>query len=189
MEIDPGRLLKGGAKGLGIATALLGATAAGLWWQLFRRPLPRTKGELRVTGIEGSIEIARDRWGMPTVRAKSAADLWFGQGFCHGQDRLWQCEVNRRICSGRVAEIAGEVRRSCAGQLARPARELEPRLDELLLLSWKRLPRAGRVHVWHRCLPSVRLARVSAIGSHRCVGNLRCRRGSAFSVNPEAVAA
>ncbi|HEX6585991.1 MAG TPA: penicillin acylase family protein [Solirubrobacterales bacterium] len=108
MEIDPGRLLKGGAKGLGIATALLGATAAGLWWQLFRRPLPRTKGELRITGIEGSIEIARDRWGMPTVRAKSAADLWFGQGFCHGQDRLWQCEVNRRICSGRVAEIAGE---------------------------------------------------------------------------------
>jgi penicillin amidase len=108
MEIDLGRLMRGGAKGMGIGTALFGATAAGLWWQLFRRPLPRTKGELEVRGLEGAIEIARDRWGMPRVRARSAADLWFGQGFCHGQDRLWQCEVNRRLCSGRVAEIAGE---------------------------------------------------------------------------------
>ena len=44
---------------------------------------------------------------MPAVRAQTAADLWFGQGFCHGQDRLWQIEVQRRICSGRVSEIAG----------------------------------------------------------------------------------
>ena len=53
------------------------------------------------------VEIARDRWGMPAVRAQTAADLWFGQGFCHGQDRLWQIDVQRRICSGRVSEIAG----------------------------------------------------------------------------------
>jgi penicillin amidase len=60
-----------------------------------------------VHGVEGRIEIARDRWGMPTVRAQTPADLWFGQGFCHGQDRLWQCEVNRRLTAGRVSEIAG----------------------------------------------------------------------------------
>jgi penicillin G amidase len=89
--------------------ALLGTTAAGVWWQLFRRPLPRTEGRLAVRGLEGPIEIARDRWGMPWVRASSAADLWYGQGFCHGQDRLWQCDVQRRICSGRVSEIAGPV--------------------------------------------------------------------------------
>ena len=53
------------------------------------------------------VEIARDRWEMPTVRARSASDLWFGQGFCHGQDRLWQIDIQRRICSGRVSEIAG----------------------------------------------------------------------------------
>ena len=44
---------------------------------------------------------------MPTVRAETAADLWYGQGFCHGQDRLWQCEVNRRVTAGRISEIAG----------------------------------------------------------------------------------
>ena len=107
MGIDPGRVLRTGAKGMGIGTALFGATAAGLWWRLFRQPLPRTKGSLAVRGVEGQVEIARDRWGMPTVRARSAADLWFGQGFCHGQDRLWQADIQRRICSGRVSEIAG----------------------------------------------------------------------------------
>ena len=34
-------------------------------------------------------------------------DLWFGQGFCHGQDRLWQIDLYRRIGSGRLSEIAG----------------------------------------------------------------------------------
>src|SRR5262245_11112254 len=107
MRIDPARLLKTGAAGMGIGTALFGTTAAGLWWRLFRRPLPLISGQLAVQGIDGRIEISRDRWGMPAVRATTAADLWFGQGFCHGQDRLWQADIQRRICSGRVSEIAG----------------------------------------------------------------------------------
>jgi penicillin G amidase len=107
MAIDLGRLVRGGAKGAGLGSALFGATAAGIWWQLFRRPLPKTRGELRVHGPLGTIEIARDRWGMPRVRAQSAHDLWFGQGFCHGQDRLWQCDLQRRVCSGRLSEISG----------------------------------------------------------------------------------
>jgi penicillin amidase len=105
--MDPVRLLRRGAKGIGIASALAAATAAGIWWQLFRRPLPRTAGEIEVSGLVGRVEIARDRWGVPAISAQTAADLWFGQGFCHGQDRLWQIEVQRRICSGRVSEIAG----------------------------------------------------------------------------------
>jgi penicillin amidase len=107
MAIELSRLLKGGFKGAGIGSAIFGATAAGLWWQLFRRPLPRTEGELRVQGIEGVVEIERDRWGMPRVRAQSKRDLWFGLGFVHGQDRLWQCELHRRVVSGRLSEIAG----------------------------------------------------------------------------------
>ena len=84
---------------MGIGTALFGGTAAGLWWQLFRRPLPRTSGRpsrprARGTGSRSSATAGGCR---PSGRRR-AADLWFGQGFCHGQDRLWQCEVNRRIC-------------------------------------------------------------------------------------------
>src|SRR3954466_14309274 len=127
MGMDLGRLLRTGAKSMGAGTALLGGTAAGAWWQLFRRPLPRTSGELRVTGVEGRIEIVRDRWGMPTVRAQTAADLWYGQGFCHGQDRLWQCEVNRRITTGRISEIAGRVGQPAGGAALPVARVMRTR--------------------------------------------------------------
>ncbi len=99
------------AKRFGLAgaafTALAGTTAAGLWHQLFRRPLPRVKGRLRLDGLEQAVEIGRDRWGVPHIRAKTRHDLWFGEGFCHGQDRLWQLDLYRRIGSGRLAEIAG----------------------------------------------------------------------------------
>ena len=69
MRIDLPRVLRGGAIGAGVGAALFGATAGGLWWQLFRRPLPKTSGRLSVQGLEGTVEIARDRWGMPTVRS------------------------------------------------------------------------------------------------------------------------
>jgi penicillin G amidase len=87
--------------------ALAGTTAAGAWWQLFRRPLPRASGRLRVPGVGGPVEISRDRWGVPHIRARDAHDLWFGQGFCQGQDRLWQLEIYRRFAAGRISEFAG----------------------------------------------------------------------------------
>ena len=100
-------LLRGGTKGLGVLGGLFGTTAAGLWWQLFKRPLPKTEGELSVAGIDGAVEIARDRWGMPRIRAGSRHDLWFGLGFVHGQDRLWQIHLHRLVVAGRLSEIAG----------------------------------------------------------------------------------
>ena len=97
MGMDLARLLRTGAKVIGIGSALIATTAAGIWWHLFRRPLPRTVGEIEVRGLEGRVEIVRDRWGVPHVRARTAADLWFAQGFCHGQDRLWQMDFYRRV--------------------------------------------------------------------------------------------
>ena len=91
----------------GALTAVAGGAAAGLWWQLFKRPLPRTEGELTLTGIDAEVTIRRDRWGVPHVRARSERDLWFAQGLCHGQDRLWQLDLYRRAARGRIAEIAG----------------------------------------------------------------------------------
>ena len=39
--------------GGGFAT-LASTTAAGLWWQLFRRPLPAHQGSLRLDGARGT---------------------------------------------------------------------------------------------------------------------------------------
>src|SRR5207248_1170670 len=63
--------------------------------------------ELAVEGLESQVLIARDRYGVPRIEARSAADLCFGQGFCMGQERLWQLEFYRRVAAGRLAEIGG----------------------------------------------------------------------------------
>jgi penicillin amidase len=95
------------AAGTASLAALVGSAAAAIRFQLLRRPLPRTKGTMRLAGPHASITIRRDRWGVPHIRASTRHDLWFAQGFCHGQDRLWQLELYRRSSSGRIAEIAG----------------------------------------------------------------------------------
>jgi penicillin amidase len=98
------RGLLAGAAGTGIAAA----TTAAAWHWLARRPLPKQKGTIVLAGLEGPVRVRRDRWGVPHVAAGSAADIWFAEGFCHGQDRLWQLDFYRRAVSGRVAEMAGE---------------------------------------------------------------------------------
>ena len=96
--------LLAGAAGTGIAAVMF--TAA--WYWLARRPLPRQEGTIELDGLEGPVQVRRDRWGVPHVEAESHSDLWFAQGFCHGQDRLWQMDFYRRVVSGRLSEMAGE---------------------------------------------------------------------------------
>ena len=98
-----GRVRRTGAAALASA----GAASFGLWHRLFRQPLPKTRGSLAVNGLESSVAIARDRFGVPRVEARSETDLCFGHGFCMGQDRLWQLEFYRRVASGRMSEFAG----------------------------------------------------------------------------------
>jgi penicillin amidase len=91
----------------GVAIGGIAAALGGAWYQLLRRPLPRQEGTIHLSGLESPVEIRRDRWGVPHITARSERDIWFAQGFCHGQDRLWQCDFYRRAASGRLSEIAG----------------------------------------------------------------------------------
>ena len=51
--------------------------------------------------------ISRDGYGVPHVRAESAADAWAGMGYACAQDRLFQLDYDRRRACGRWAEVAG----------------------------------------------------------------------------------
>ncbi|MBI3468799.1 MAG: penicillin acylase family protein [Planctomycetes bacterium] len=79
---------------------------AGLTW-LGRRRLPQIDGTLNVPGLSASVEIIRDRWGVPHIYAANSHDLYFAQGFVHAQDRLWQMELGRRTATGRLSEVFG----------------------------------------------------------------------------------
>ena len=62
---------------------------------------------MRLRGPEASVEVIRDRWGVPHIYAQSIHDLLFAQGFVHAQDRLWQMEFQRRLVAGRLSEMLG----------------------------------------------------------------------------------
>jgi penicillin amidase len=69
----------------------------------------QTRGELALPGLQQPVEVQRDPWGVPHIFASSLPDLMVAQGFVHGQERLFQMEINRRTAAGRMSEILGEV--------------------------------------------------------------------------------
>ena len=90
----------------GLAGLLLTVAAAAAW--LAWASLPRVAGELEVAGLAAPVAIVRDAQAIPRIRAGTAADAYQALGFVHGQDRLWQMEIDRLAGQGRLAEVLGE---------------------------------------------------------------------------------
>ena len=86
----------------------IGTLARGLLTRMSRGRLPQTEGKLTLPGLSATVEIIRDRWGVPHIYAENRPDLFFAQGFVHAQDRLFQMELNRRMAAGCLSELFGE---------------------------------------------------------------------------------
>ena len=69
--------------------------------------LPKLTGKLTVPGLTEPVEVSRDEYGIPHVRAANRRDAFFAQGFVTAQDRLWHMEYDRRRGMGRWAEVVG----------------------------------------------------------------------------------
>lgn len=76
-------------------------------YYLASRSLPDYDKTLPVSGITADIEIVRDNAAVPHVMALSDRDAFFGLGYAHAQDRLWQMTIMRRTVQGRLSEIFG----------------------------------------------------------------------------------
>src|SRR4051812_24089024 len=72
-----------------------------------RQSLPTTNGETSVAGLGYKVDVVRDGYGIPHIYAANLNDAAYAMGYVHAQDRLWQMEINRRIGSGRLAEVLG----------------------------------------------------------------------------------
>jgi len=72
-----------------------------------RAAIPSLTGEAALPGLADAVTVHRDEWGIPHIRARSAADAHFALGFVHAQDRLFQMDLTRRKALGRSAEWLG----------------------------------------------------------------------------------
>jgi penicillin amidase len=93
-----------------VVVVVLLAAAAGGGYHYLRRSLPSVDGTISLAGASapaGDIDIIRDADDIPHIFAATKLDAFFGLGYTHAQDRLWQMEFQRRIGNGRLSEIFG----------------------------------------------------------------------------------
>ncbi len=91
-----------------IGLAVLAGLAMVLASWLAARSLPEYDATHAVEGITAPVEIIRDNASVPHIFGQTDADVFYGLGFAHAQDRLWQLMMLRRTAQGRLSELFGE---------------------------------------------------------------------------------
>ncbi len=83
-----------------VVALMLGATTTGSNRQAAAPPVT-------VTGLEGSVEVLIDEWGVPHIHAERLYDAFVAQGFMAARDRLWQIDLWRKRGLGEMARDFG----------------------------------------------------------------------------------
>ncbi|KUJ86079.1 penicillin acylase [Ruegeria marisrubri] len=82
--------------------------AVALVYFLASQSLPDYDQTLEVDGLSAPVEIVRDNANVPHIFGASDPDVFFGLGYAHAQDRLWQMTMLRRTVQGRLSEVFGK---------------------------------------------------------------------------------
>jgi penicillin amidase len=98
---------------------------------LFLPGTAQKKNVLSLKGLNATVEVLRDEWGVNHIYAQNQHDLFFAQGYCAAKDRLFQFEVWRRQATGTVAEILGarELKRDIGTRLFKYRGDLKTELN------------------------------------------------------------
>jgi penicillin amidase len=71
------------------------------------RSASQTEGTVELSGLQNEVSIYRNEYGIPHIVAQSDMEAFFGIGYAHAQDRLWQMDLARRVGRGRLSELFG----------------------------------------------------------------------------------
>ncbi|MDQ3367391.1 MAG: penicillin acylase family protein [Myxococcota bacterium] len=91
--------------------------------------------------VDAPVDVARDRYGVAHIRARSVADAAFVQGYVMAHDRLPQMDILRRFGAGTLSELFGALDASVIDT------DLEMRMHRMRPLAqqtWEMLQQSGR---------------------------------------------
>lgn len=88
-------------------SVVLTVLAVVLVYYLASQSLPDYSKTVAVQGVSAPVEIVRDNANVPHLIGATDADVFFGLGYAHAQDRLWQMTLLRRTAQGRLSEVFG----------------------------------------------------------------------------------
>lgn len=89
---------------------LLCVLAVALVYYLASQSLPDYDKDIALPGLSAPVEIVRDNANVPHIFGSFGASddsVYYGLGYAHAQDRLWQMAVLRRTAQGRLSEVFG----------------------------------------------------------------------------------
>lgn len=89
-----------------VVVLVLAATGFVFW--TVQRSFPQASGSIELPGLEQEVTVQRDERGIPTITAKTSADLFYAQGYVHAQDRFWEMDFRRHLTSARLSELFGQ---------------------------------------------------------------------------------
>lgn len=93
------------------ALAVLALAGLALVWTLVAGSLPDYDRDFDMppgAWPTADVRIVRGAEATPHIGGRTDGDVFFGLGFAHATDRLWQMELARRAAQGRLAELFGQ---------------------------------------------------------------------------------
>ena len=77
------------------------------WAFALALPLAAAAQDVRLAGLQASVDILTDRWGVPHIYARNEHDMYFAQGFQAASQRLWQMDLWRKRSLGLLSQDLG----------------------------------------------------------------------------------
>ena len=84
----------------------VGIIASSFWYVY--HPLPKYKGHLSIGGLNKSVDIYTDTYGVPHIFAQNEEDLFYAAGYYAARDRLFQMSVVNYSVRGELAYAFGD---------------------------------------------------------------------------------
>ena len=101
------RLVFRGLFGVTIVLLVLAVLGTATVYYLASKSLPTYEKSLSVANLTAPLDIVRDNVNIPHIVGSNEHDVYFGLGYAHAQDRLWQMTMLRRKAQGRLSEVYG----------------------------------------------------------------------------------
>lgn len=86
---------------------VLGGLTVAMVYFFASRSLPEYDKDLQTGFVSAPVEIVRNNANVPHIFGERDEDVFFGLGYAHAQDRLWQMVTLRRTAQGRLSEVFG----------------------------------------------------------------------------------
>ncbi|MFL3013359.1 MAG: penicillin acylase family protein, partial [Candidatus Neomarinimicrobiota bacterium] len=86
---------------IGIASLVVG------YWY-FNHPLPKYSGHHSIKGLNKSVDIFTDIYGVPHVFAQNEEDLFYSAGYYAARDRLFQMSIVNFSVRGELSSALGD---------------------------------------------------------------------------------